>query len=128
MGSKILLVEDNEDNRDMLSRRLEMNGYDVVVAVDGEEGVAMAASEAPDLILMDMSLPLMDGWEATRRIKADPQTNNIPVIAFTANAMAGDREKALAAGCDDYDTKPVEMQRLLGKMEFLISEKEGHDG
>jgi len=96
--------------------------------VDGEEGVAMAASEAPDLILMDMSLPLMDGWEATRRIKADPQTNNIPVIAFTANAMAGDREKALAAGCDDYDTKPVEMQRLLGKMEFLISEKEGHDG
>ena len=126
--AKILLVEDNEDNRDMLSRRLEMNGYEVVVAVDGEEGVAMAASEAPDLILMDMGLPLIDGWEATRRIKADPATHAIPVIAFTANAMSGDREKALAAGCDDYDTKPVEMQRLLGKIELLIPKKEGHDG
>ena len=117
----ILLVEDNEDNRDMLSRRLEMNGYEVVLAVDGEEGVEMASSEAPDLILMDMSLPLMDGWEATRRIKADEATSSIPVIAFTANAMSGDREKALAAGCDDYDTKPVEMQRLLGKIEALLA-------
>jgi CheY-like chemotaxis protein len=118
---KVLLVEDNEDNRDMLSRRLEMNGYDVSLAVDGEEGVEMASSEAPDLILMDMSLPVMDGWEATRRIKANPATMSIPVIAFTANAMSGDREKALAAGCDDYDTKPVEMMRLLGKIEALLS-------
>ena len=118
---KVLLVEDNEDNRDMLSRRLEMNGYDVVLAVDGEEGVQMSLSEAPDLILMDMSLPVMDGWEATRRIKADEETRSIPVIAFTANAMSGDREKALAAGCDDYDTKPVEMLRLLGKIEALLA-------
>jgi len=118
---KILLVEDNEDNRDMLSRRLEMSGYDVVLAVDGEEGLEMASSEAPDLILMDMSLPVMDGWEATRRIKADEATSSIPVIAFTANAMSGDRERALAAGCDDYDTKPVEMQRLLGKIEALLA-------
>src|SRR6185295_12803245 len=106
--AKILLVEDNEMNRDMLSRRLERKGYQIVVAVDGAQGVAMAQSEAPDLILMDMSLPVMDGWEATRRLKAAPETRAIPVIALTAHAMSGDREKALAAGCDDFDTKPVD--------------------
>ena len=117
---KILLVEDNEDNRDMLCRRLQRKGYDVVLAVDGGEGVAMAAREAPDLILMDMSLPVLDGWEATQRIRAAPQTRAIPVIALTAHAMSGDREKSLAAGCDDYDTKPVDLQRLLDKISALL--------
>ena len=120
---KILLVEDNEMNRDMLSRRLLRNGYDVVIAVDGEGGLAMAESEAPDLILMDMSLPILDGWEATRRLKAEAKTRAIPIIALTAHAMAGDREKALEAGCDDYDTKPIELPRLLGKIESLL---QGH--
>jgi two-component system, cell cycle response regulator DivK len=118
--SKILLVEDNELNRDMLSRRLERRGYQVLIAVDGESGVAMTLAEAPDLVLMDMSLPLLDGWEATRRIKSEPATRAIPVIALTAHAMAGDREKAMEAGCDDYDTKPIELARLLGKIEALL--------
>src|ERR1700741_2882231 len=113
---KILLVEDNEMNRDMLSRRLTRNGFEVVIAVDGQQGVALATSERPDVILMDMSLPVMDGWEATRRVKADPATRAIPVIALTANAMVEDREKAMAAGCDDFDTKPVELPRLLEKI------------
>ena len=116
----ILLVEDNEMNRDMLSRRLERHGYRVVVAVDGQSGVEMALSEAPDLVLMDMSLPVLDGWEATRRLKAAPATRHVPVIALTAHAMSGDRERALEAGCDDYDTKPIELPRLLGKMEALL--------
>ncbi len=118
--SKILLVEDNEMNRDMLSRRLLRNGYEVVIAVDGGEGVAMATAESPDLILMDMSLPVLDGWEATRQLKAELKTREIPVIALTAHAMAGDRQKALAAGCDDFDTKPVELPRLLTKIEALL--------
>jgi two-component system cell cycle response regulator DivK len=118
--TKILLVEDNEMNRDMLSRRLTRRGYEVVMAVDGEQGVAMATSESPALILMDMSLPGVDGWEATRQIKAAPATGAIPVIALTAHAMEGDREKALAAGVDDFDTKPVELERLLGKIETLL--------
>jgi CheY-like chemotaxis protein len=118
---KILLVEDNEMNRDMLSRRLVRKGYEVVVAVDGQAGVDMAGSESPDIILMDMSLPVMDGWEATRRIKGEAATGAIPVIALTAHAMANDREKALEAGCDDYDTKPIDLPRLLGKIEGLIS-------
>lgn len=118
--SKILLVEDNEMNRDMLSRRLERKGYSIVMAVDGEEGVQKASSENPDLILMDMSLPKIDGWEATRRIKANDATKTIPVIALTAHAMAGDREKALSAGCNDFDTKPVELSRLLGKIESFL--------
>lgn len=117
---KILLVEDNEMNRDMLSRRLQRRGYEVIIAVDGERGVAMAKSEAPDLILMDMSLPVIDGWEATRTLKAAPETRNIPVIALTAHAMSTDRDKALEAGCDDYDTKPIEFSRLLEKMGALI--------
>jgi CheY-like chemotaxis protein len=119
--AKILLVEDNEMNRDMLSRRLVKRGYEVVVAVDGQEGVAKARGEAPALVLMDMSLPVLDGWEATREIRADPATRSIPVIALTAHAMAGDREKALAAGCDDFDTKPIDLERLLGKIEALLS-------
>jgi CheY-like chemotaxis protein len=118
--TKILLVEDDEMNRDMLSRRLVKRGYDVTIAIDGEQGVAMAASESPDIILMDMSLPGIDGWTATRQVKADAETGRIPVIALTAHAMAGDREKALEAGCDDFDTKPVELQRLLGKIEGLL--------
>jgi two-component system, cell cycle response regulator DivK len=118
--AKILLVEDNEMNRDMLSRRLARRGYEVVVAVDGEQGLAMADAEKPGLILMDMSLPAMDGWEATRRLKASAATRAIPVIALTAHAMAGDREKALAAGADDFDTKPVELDRLLGKIQALL--------
>jgi two-component system, cell cycle response regulator DivK len=118
--AKILLVEDNELNRDMLSRRLVRNGHTVVVAVDGEQGVAMATSEAPDIVLMDMSLPVLDGWAATRKLRADPATRAIPVIALTAHAMAGDREKALDAGCNDYDTKPVELPRLLGKIAVLL--------
>ena len=120
---KILLVEDNEMNRDMLSRRLARKGYEVVFAVDGAQGVAMASSESPDLILMDMSLPVMDGWEATRRIKADESTRAIPVIALTAHAMEGDDQKARDAGCDDYDTKPIEFPRLLGKIEALLPTK-----
>ena len=118
--AKILLVEDNEMNRDMLSRRLERRGYEVVVAVDGEEGVARARAELPDLVLMDMSLPVLDGWEATRQLKAAPETKSIPVVALTAHAMAGDREKALEAGCDDFDTKPIDLPRLLGKVESLL--------
>lgn len=118
--TKILLVEDNEMNRDMLSRRLKRSGYEVVIAVDGQQGVDMALSELPDLILMDMSLPVIDGWEATRRVKCNEATRKIPVIALTAHAMAGDREKALEAGCEDYDTKPVEISRLLGKMTTLL--------
>jgi len=117
---KVLLVEDNEMNRDMLSRRLQRRGYDVVMAVDGQQGVDMAASERPDIILLDMSLPVIDGWEAARRIKSADATRTIPLLALTAHAMAGDKEKALAAGCDDYDTKPVELQRLLGKMQALL--------
>jgi len=119
--SKVLLVEDNEMNRDMLSRRLERKGYEVVFAEDGSIAVDMAGSEQPDLILMDMSLPVLDGWEATRRIKADAATSGIPIIALTAHAMAGDREKAMEVGCEDYDTKPVDFPRLLGKIEGLIS-------
>lgn len=118
--TRILLVEDNEMNRDMLSRRLARKGYDVVCAVDGGEGVEMACSEAPQLILMDMSLPVMDGWEATRRLKADEATHAIPIIALTAHAMEGDERKALEAGCDDYDVKPVELPRLLGKIKALL--------
>ncbi len=118
--SKILLVEDNELNQDMLSRRLQRKGYEVVIASDGAQGVAMAKSEMPNLILMDMSLPIIDGWEATRQIKANPETANIPVIALTAHAMSGDREKALEAGCDDYDTKPVELPRLLEKIQAVL--------
>ncbi|MEO8135451.1 MAG: response regulator [Betaproteobacteria bacterium] len=117
---KILYVEDNEDNIYMLKNRLTRAGYSVVVAVDGGQGVAMASSERPDLILMDMSLPVLDGWEATRRIKSAEETKQIPVIALTAHAMSGDREKALAAGCDDFDTKPVELPRLLGKIRALL--------
>jgi two-component system, cell cycle response regulator DivK len=119
--AKVLLVEDNEMNRDMLSRRLMRKGYAVIIAVDGAEAVEMAESERPDLILMDMSLPVIDGWEATRRIKATGATQGIPVIALTAHAMAGDREKALEAGCDDYDTKPIEFVRLLEKMDALLA-------
>jgi two-component system cell cycle response regulator DivK len=118
--AKILLVEDNEMNRDMLSRRLTRNGYQVSIATDGQQGVDMALSERPDIILMDMSLPVIDGWEATRRIKAIDATRGVPVIALTAHAMAGDREKAMEVGCDDYDTKPVEIARLLGKIAALL--------
>jgi two-component system, cell cycle response regulator DivK len=120
MMPKILLVEDNEMNRDMLSRRLQRRGYEVAIAVDGVTGVRMAHSETPALILMDMSLPDLDGWEATRQIKTSPTTRGIPVVALTAHAMSGDREKALAAGCDDFDTKPVDLERLLGKIETLL--------
>ena len=118
--SKILLVEDNEMNRDMLTRRLERKGFEVVIAVDGQAGVDMATTANPDLVLMDLSLPVMDGWEATRHIKADLATRSIPVIALTAHAMAGDEQKALEAGCDDYDTKPVNLNRLLDKIENLL--------
>ena len=117
---KILLVEDNEMNGDMLSRRLIRSGYEVVIAIDGQQGADMALSEVPDLILMDMSLPVIDGWEATRRVKANHATREIPVIALTAHAMAGDREKAMEVGCEDYDTKPVEITRLLGKIAALL--------
>src|SRR5512132_2013497 len=117
---KILLVEDNEMNRDMLSRRLIRSGYDVILAVDGAEGVEMASNGAPDLVLMDMSLPVLDGWEATCRLKAEPETRALPVIALTAHAMAGDEKKAREAGCDDFDTKPVECTRLLSKIEGLL--------
>ncbi len=122
---RILLVEDNELNRDMLSRRLTRRGYEILIAVDGKQGVEMAEAEQPELILMDMSLPVLDGWEATRAIRAKDSTKSIPVIALTANAMAGDREKALDAGCDDYDTKPVDLERLLGKMQAALDGKVG---
>ena len=128
MAAKILLVEDNEMNRDMLSRRLLRRGYEVLLAVDGGEGIAMARAESPDLILMDMSLPVLDGWEATRRIKADRATSGIPVIALTAHAMAGDEEKARTAGCDDFDTKPVELARLLEKIETLLGKSRAPQG
>jgi two-component system cell cycle response regulator DivK len=117
---KILLVEDNELNRDMLSRRLERRGFQVLIAVDGAQGVAMAQSEAPDLVLMDMSLPVLNGWEAARQLKATSETRAIPIIALTAHAMLGDREKAIEAGCDDFDTKPIELPRLLEKIDRLI--------
>ena len=119
--AKILLVEDNEMNRDMLSRRLQRKGYQVTIATDGQQGVEMATADLPALILMDMSLPVVDGWDATRRIKAAPATRAIPVIALTAHAMSGDREKAVEAGCDDFDTKPVDLARLLGKIEALLA-------
>ena len=122
--AKLLLVEDNEMNRDMLSRRLRKKGYEVALAVDGKAGVEMASSEAPELILMDMSLPIMDGWQATQHIKADDATSKIPVIALTAHAMESDRAKALEAGCDDYDTKPIELKRLLSKIETLLGNSE----
>jgi CheY-like chemotaxis protein len=118
---RLLYVEDNEMNRDMLSRRLQRRGFEVLIAEDGEEGVTLAAAERPDLILMDMSLPVLDGWEATRRIKASPDTQRIPIIGLTAHAMAADRDKCLQAGCDDYDTKPVELGRLLEKIERLLA-------
>ncbi len=121
--AKILLVEDNEMNRDMLSRRLERRGYEVVIAVDGQQGVDLAQSTSPDLILMDMSLPVIDGWEATRQLKSMERMKAVPIIALTAHAMSGDREKALEAGCNDYDTKPIELPRLLGKIEALLGTK-----
>ena len=120
--AKILLVEDNEMNRDMLSRRLLRRGFEVAVAVDGQQGVEMASSELPDLILLDMSLPVLDGWAAAGKLKADPATSTIPIIALTAHAMGEDREKALKAGCDDYDTKPVEFKRLLRKINLFLDE------
>ncbi|CAN5854933.1 response regulator [soil metagenome] len=123
--AKILLVEDNEMNRDMLGRRLQRRGFQVLIAVDGAEGLAMAQRDGPDLILMDMSLPVIDGWEATRRLKATPETQAIPIIALTAHAMLGDREKAMEAGADDYDTKPIELDRLLGKIEALLNQGAG---
>ena len=119
--ARILLVEDNEANRDMLSRRLSRQGFEVSIAVDGGEGVEIAKRDLPDLVLMDMSLPVMNGWEATRALKADAATRGIPVIALTAHAMAGDREQAISAGCDDYDTKPVELPRLLEKINALLA-------
>jgi two-component system, cell cycle response regulator DivK len=121
MAAKILLVEDNELNRDMLSKRLQRKGYEVTLAVDGQEGIALAQSASPHLILMDLSLPIINGWEATQQIKSNPKTHGIPIIALTAHAMVGDREKALHAGCDDYDTKPVEFVRLLEKIERLLA-------
>jgi len=119
--AKILVVEDNEMNRDMLTRRLQRRGYEVVTAVDGAQGLAMAQSERPALILMDISLPVLDGWEATRRLKMVPETKSIPVVALTAHAMSGDRERCIDAGCDDFDTKPVEIARLVGKIETLLN-------
>jgi two-component system cell cycle response regulator DivK len=121
--ARILLVEDNDMNRDMLSRRLQRKGHEVLMAADGMQGILMAESHAPDLILLDMSLPVIDGWEAARRLKASPATSGVPVIALTAHAMSGDREKALAAGCDDYDTKPVDFRQLLEKIETMLSRK-----
>ena len=124
---KILVVEDNEMNRDMVGRRLERRGYEVVVAVDGQEGVDMAHSENPDLILMDLSLPVLNGWEATRQLKQDTKTNGIPIIALTAHAMARDRESAIEAGCDDYDTRPLEFSRLIGKIHALLPEDSSNE-
>jgi two-component system, cell cycle response regulator DivK len=118
--TKVLLVEDNEMNRDMLSRRLIRRGFEVIFAVDGQQGIDLARSQRPDIILMDMSLPVIDGWEATRRVKSDDATRGVPVIGLTAHAMSGDRERAIEAGCDDYDTKPVELDRLIGKIERLL--------
>jgi CheY-like chemotaxis protein len=123
---KILIVEDNELNRDMLSRRLERRGFEIVVAVDGQQGIEMATSASPDLILMDMSLPIVDGWTAATKLKASEKTQHIPVIALTAHAMTGDREKAIEAGCDDYDVKPVELDRLLGKIYTLLASAKKH--
>jgi two-component system cell cycle response regulator DivK len=123
--ARLLYVEDNDMNRDMLSRRLQRRGYEVLIAVDGQQGLTLAASERPDLILMDMSLPVIDGWETTRRLKASPETQKIPIIGLTAHAMSTDRAKCLEAGCDDYDTKPVELQRLLGKIENLLGASSG---
>jgi len=120
---KVLLVEDNEMNRDMLSCRLTKRGYAVVMAIDGQQGIDMAVAEKPDLILLDMSLPVVDGWEAAKQIKANPLSAGVPLIALTAHAMAADRERAMSAGCDDFDTKPVELPRLLGKMETLLKAK-----
>jgi CheY-like chemotaxis protein len=125
--TRILLVEDDEMNRDMLSRRLRKRGYEVVIAVDGVEGVEKSRSLEPDLILMDMSLPVLDGWGATQQLKSDAATRDIPLIALTAHAMAGDEEKARAAGCDEFDTKPVEIQRLLGKIEGLLARRPGRN-
>lgn len=122
--AKILLIEDHEMNRDMLSRRLKRKGYEVLEAGDGLEGIDMANTSMPDLILMDMSLPELDGWEATRRLKADPNTQNIPILGLSAHAMSGDRQKGLAAGCDDYDTKPIDFKRLLGKVSHFLGEPE----
>jgi CheY-like chemotaxis protein len=122
---KILLVEDNEMNRDMLARRLEYKGYEVVIAVDGQAGVAMGRSQSPDIILMDMSLPVLSGWDATRELKGTADTNGIPIIALTAHAMSDDRDKAMSAGCDDYDTKPVDLSRLLTKIEHLLRRNVG---
>ena len=124
---KILLVEDNEMNRDMLTRRLQRKGYEVVIAADGKEALRKAQSQTPDLILMDIRLPVMDGWEAMRRIKTVPETQSIPIIALTAHAMAGDMEKCMDAGCDDYDTKPIDLSRLLEKMQALLSNYDSHD-
>jgi CheY-like chemotaxis protein len=120
---KVLLVEDNEMNRDMLSRRLVKRGYEIVMAIDGQQGVDMAVSEKPDIILLDMSLPVVDGWDAAKQMKANPASASVPLIALTAHAMASDKERALSAGCDDFDTKPVELPRLLGKMETLLKAK-----
>ena len=122
---RILLVEDNELNRDMLSRRLQRKGFEVVVALDGQQGVDMTRSEQPDLVLMDLSLPILDGWDATRSIKSDAETKHVPVIAITAHAMAGDKERAFEAGCDDYDTKPVDLTRLLVKIDALLQRGAG---
>ena len=126
--TRILIVEDNEMNRDMLSRRLERKGYSISMAVDGGAGVEKASAEIPSLILMDMSLPVLDGWEATRRVKANPQTRHIPVIALTAHAMTGDRDKAIEAGCDDYDTKPIDLPRLLSKIETQLGRAKADHG
>ena len=120
---KVLVVEDNEMNRDMLTRRLQRRGYEVIISVDGEDGVAKARSDSPDIILMDMDLPVLDGWAATRKLKSSPETRSIPVLALTAHAMAGDRERALEVGCDDYDTKPVEFSRLTEKIETLLRKR-----
>ena len=122
--AKILLVEDDEMNRDMLSRRLIRRGFDVVMAVDGQQALELASTESPDLILLDLSRPVMDGWAVARKLKSDPVTKNIPIIALTAHAMAGDREKAMGAGCDEYDTKPIELKRLLGKINSFLGEGE----
>ena len=121
--AKVLVVEDNEMNRDMLTRRLKRRGYEVIISVDGEDGVAKARSDSPDIILMDMDLPVLDGWAATRKLKSSPETRSIPVIALTAHAMAGDKERALEVGCDDYDTKPVEFSRLTEKIESLLRKR-----
>ena len=118
--ARILIVEDNEMNRDMLSRRLKRKGYEIEVAVDGQQGVEMAMASMPDIVLMDMSLPIKDGWAATRELKRDPATSGLKIIALTAHAMDGDKQKALAAGCDDYDTKPIDLKRLLGKIEAFL--------